>query len=96
VVVVAGPVDMTVGTIERYDASALANNDIVFRLPAAPAKDDEAGIKEVGDSTVFVTIDGNGNQVESASASPAPTQSTNIARQSLTLKFDGVDTWWVV
>ena len=87
---------LEVGVIQRYNASALSDSDQTLRLPAAPTKDQECGAKEVGDSFVEVTIDGNGNDVETITDAPANPQSSGIARQSLTWKFDGAGTWRLV
>jgi len=89
----AGSVQLEVGVIERFDASALADDELILVLPEDPVKDQETGIKDVGDSFVEVLLDGNGNDVETLTDAPAATNSTGIARQSLTLKFDGAGTW---
>jgi len=91
-----GTTPLSIGVIERYDASALAGDELKFTLPANPVKDQETGIKEVGNSSVAVELIGNGNTVETATAAAAATQSTGVARQSLTWKFDGAGVWRLV
>jgi hypothetical protein len=96
VAVTAGVHQLVDDVIQRFDASGLLDDEMILRLPASPVKDQEIGIKEVGNSGVAVILDGNGNLVASSTSAPSATQSTGIARQSLTLKFDGSTTWWLV
>lgn len=90
----AGSYPMTVGVIERFDAANLSDDEMIFVLPADPEKDQETGIKDVGDSFTAVQLIGNGNLVETLSDAPAAAQSSAIARQSLILKFDGEGRWF--
>mgnify|MGYP006969346355 FL=1 len=85
--------ELSLGVIQRYDPSGVLADEIVFDLPAAPTKDQQVGIKEVGDSGIPVLLNGNGNNVETLTAPPAASLSSGLARQSLLWKFDGSGTW---
>lgn len=75
--------------IARYDATGLAPGDITIQAPPAPTINDRFAVKEVGNSPVAVTIDGNGNDIESPGAPPAPTYALTIARANLIFQYDG-------
>jgi len=62
-----GVFELSPFVIQKYDASLLSPNEIIFQLPPNPSPDQQAAIKEVGDSTVPVRIEGNGNTLESPS-----------------------------
>ncbi len=91
----AGVTSVGIGVLQRFDASVLAPNAMVLQLPDTPLFNDVVGVKEVANSAVSITIDGNGNDLEGLGLPPAATQTVAIALVSLTFKFDGL-VWRIV
>lgn len=91
----AGATDLTVGHIQRYDATGVSPGLQAFVFPTPSGIDDQVAIKEVGNSPVDVTLDGNGALVESPSAPPAATGIVGLARAFFTWQWDGT-AWRIV
>ena len=93
----AGTTTLVLRETQRYDASALAPNALVLEFPAAPADNDNLQIKEVGNSFVPVTLDGNGANVEGPLTPSAPTVSVGLPRVNLEYQYDaGSNIWRIV
>lgn len=84
-----GPWAVQVGEIQRYDAAGATPSALILQLPADPNLNERCAVKEVGNVSTLVTVDGNGNLVESPTAAPAASYTVGIARQSLIFQFDG-------
>lgn len=82
------------GQVVLYDTSAGA---FTVTLPAAPAANDVIGFVDAGNSAVnALTIDGDGNNVQSQSAGTfAATQTYTVASGNIYYRFDGTQ-WRIV
>lgn len=90
----AGVFALSVDVIAPYDASTLADNALVMQLPAEPAANARVAIKEVGNSPVLVTLDGNGASVEGPGTLPMATTEVGLPRVALTFQFDAPNNTW--
>jgi hypothetical protein len=90
----AGTTPLVTGTTQRYDASALAPGALVLEFPAGPADNDSLELKEIGNSFVAVTLDGNGANVEGVFVASAPTVSVGLPRVNLQYQYDLTGNIW--
>ena len=89
-----GVIDVPAFGIQRFDASSLFDQDMTLRLPAAPTNNDLVAVKEVGNSTIEVVINGNGNPVELPTIPSVASGPVGIARAFWLWQYDEQSTIW--
>lgn len=91
----AGDYQLQVGQIQTYDASALADGQMRFLFPSQAIAGEQVGIKEVGNSAVEVTCNGNGPPIELPTSPPIfPGGNIGIPRGFWLWQYDQSNDVW--
>jgi len=87
--------ELNVGKIRLYDASALQPGDMTLLFPAMAEDNQQVAIKEIGNSTVPVTCDGNGPPIELPTSPPVfPGGSVTTPRGFWLWQYDQANDVW--
>jgi len=85
---------LTPGTIRLFNAAALQNGDMTLQMPPPTTDNQQVAVKEIGVSTVEVTIDGNGSQVELPGFPAAPFGPVSLPRAFWLWQYDAKNGIW--
>ena len=88
------PFPLQLNLIQLYDASGSPPLSLTLEMPSNPSNNDRLEIKEIGNSFVTVTLDGNGANVEGVFVASAPTVTVGLPRVNLQYQYDLTGNIW--